>query len=1480
MSNDTHPSLCELVEENIASIIDGEVDPTLLEHIADCDRCRDLRHDAALVLQQMTDAGADYVHPADFEQSVLSKLASRTSGEVLAPAPAQTKTLDMAVPAIVAQPAVPEPTPVPAQTKTLDMPVQPIAAEPAPAPSAPAEEPAPKTQPLPAVEAAAKPIPPEHEKYIPKPAEGSKVESESKPEEDKAPAAVDAKPAGGKPAGDETLGVKLGAAVRGRGVKVVAFGIVSVAALAAAAAIALHLRSRSGSDTVAGAGDPWSGKIVAVSRAASEGKGGLEICNASGASCSDVSVDAKIPAGSLVRTDLRTRAHLELSDGSRVAIERGTELVFAGGKPREAKISRGGLVADVAHLDQGPGARFELPIGRIEVLGTKIAVSASEERSTVEVVRGVVKLSDKSGDSVTVRAGEEGTIEKGRRPEVSPATDMAESVAWSERGDDKGAEELMVRGLGELKARKPGETTERNQAVRLAKHDLKVRVVDAVVRTEIDETFTNDTGDVLEGIYRFPLPPDAQIERLALEVDGKMEEGAFVDKDRAAAIWRGAIQNAAPKSPKPRDEIVWVPGPWRDPALLEWQRGGRFELRIFPIPARGSRRVVLGYTQTVPAVAGVRRYTYPLSYDPSGSTRVGEFNADVQVRGFEPAFGVKSRGYEMKGGDEGDKQVARLSMNAKSFVPSGDLVLEYALAGDKMETTAWAYKPPSGSFANADAGVASDDSTYVAIALRPKLPRWTEGKVRDQVIVVDSSRSMVGERFKRATKLAESVVREMDKQDRVSVMACDSDCRVMPMEKAGPGAATAQRVREFLASIEPEGGSDVVGAIRQARKLGAGSREGRELRIVYIGDGGPTVGPVRPAHVSQEISRVLPEGEGTVTTVAVGSDADSHVLAAMARGGGGVMIPYVPGERATTVAMQVLTAGYGMALRNPTVELPEGLADVYPKQLDTIRAGGETYVVARMTAPEIGGSIKVRGKVGGEKFEQTYPVKIVPTSSEGNAFVPRLYASTKITELEATRGENAKTELVDLSKRFAVASSYTSLLVLESPAMFKAFGLERSATGSPSWSGEVSTESTSADGDKDYASKDEESEKKADKGKRSRAMDMGGDDLSANAYDSPGSGMGLGGGAARSGPSAPKVAAAEADWAAPPAPAATATASPAKRPPATMAREEARRSPRDDWGRRMVPMRKVWDRSATIGVDTSPIKSALSGKMGQLESDFGANPDSKTKLEALLGAYQVQGQLDRVADLATRWAGRDAMDPGAIIARATVAAREGQRARSIRILDGLADLRPADSQMQNWLASMFDAMGDAQRACGHRIALADLRPTDPAAVAAAVRCARSTGSSALADSLMSEVSKDTVRTAIDRELAKSVDTQALKGDVQVDGSWDADADVDIALIGKNGERFSWMGDAKGRVTSRSATSPRAESLAVFNAPAGDYVIEVTRADGEGSAPVRGTLNVRAVGQTRSIPFVLTGRRAEVGSVRITYTPRLVPVSTW
>ena len=74
MTDVTKSEVCSEVEEQLSEILDGQAPEALIEHLADCDRCRDLRHDAERARELLAGAGADYVVPADLESSVLSAL--------------------------------------------------------------------------------------------------------------------------------------------------------------------------------------------------------------------------------------------------------------------------------------------------------------------------------------------------------------------------------------------------------------------------------------------------------------------------------------------------------------------------------------------------------------------------------------------------------------------------------------------------------------------------------------------------------------------------------------------------------------------------------------------------------------------------------------------------------------------------------------------------------------------------------------------------------------------------------------------------------------------------------------------------------------------------------------------------------------------------------------------------------------------------------------------------------------------------------------------------------------------------------------------------------------------------------------------------------------------------------------------------------------------------------------------------------------
>lgn len=1478
MSTTETRGMCEEVAESLSALLDGTASARLFDHVAECDECRDLKHEAQAAAERVRDAGADFRPADDFVAGLIGRLEAARPASSGPTAPRAATTTIEATPVVVQSDAV-EPG-----AETAPTVFDPLAA----AKVAEAEESArPRksgdTQPsarLPAgptreeAPAAIAVAPVAGAPKADAPASAAMARTQHDPSATPAPA-VDAAPAPVVPkapvAARRTTNLRRPAAY-------------AAGALAMAAAAAIGFSLKSGSSPTSATKEPWSGTVATVARASADKSGGLEVCSEGGGGCAVVASGGAVKKGSVLRTDARTRARVTLADGTELSIDRGSEVELSGGKDRAARVKRGTVVADVAHVE-GSTARFAFPRGEVEVLGTKLSITAADERASVEVARGAVRVRSDRGRTVEVRAGEEATIIGGGEPVVASSSTMADTMEWSEhRGDD--AEAPVLRGLGELRARKPGQTQEKDRAVRLAKHSVKARVVDIVARTEVDETFTNDTDEELEGIYRFPLPPGAQIEKLALEVDGKLIEGAFVDRDRGAAIWRGVIQNAAPKAPKPREEIIWVPGPWRDPALLEWQRGGRFELKIFPIPRRGSRRVVLTYTQTVDQSAGIRRFTYPLAHDPSGSTRVGSFDMDVQVLGLDKSVGLTMRGYDLKSAGEGDRRV----LHADDFVPAGDLTVEYALPDRDKEVTAWAYAPVESFLphtatvtetrsakpvsaeerAAQQAAVAmiEDRSPYVAVALRPRLPRWQEAKERLHVLVVDSSRSMFGERFARATKLSSSIVREMDRRDSFVLLACDTTCKAMSggvsPQPSAPGPAAAGEVERFLRGIEPDGGSDLAAAISAARAA-AGAIGGKELRIVYLGDGTPSVGPTRPAHLEAAVRHAVPTGDAAVITVPLGADADTVSLAALARAGGGVMVPYVPGQKVSTAALEVLSAAYGVMLRDVEVELPAGLGQVSPAKLDPIRAGGETIVVARMSAGnEVSGSIKLRGKVAGERFEQTYPLKVLASGSAGNAFVPRLYAAAKIAEIERSGGDAQKPTAIELSKRFAVASRYTSLLVLESEAMFKAFGLDRVAQA-PAFTGEQQAESASSESD---SPRDDALGGPAAAATAGPGMEKGKADR-ANPYSGDGFGSGhgrLGGGAA---PERKEEA-----WAAPPAAPPAKPSAAAKSAPRFLGDDKA-----GEWeaprmrARRYVPMRRVWDKKVSFAAASAFAPNA--GKVSTAESALLAAPNSRDKTAELFSLYSTLGRIGEAQDLTAKWAGRDALDPDAILARADLAARQGDRDRAIRILGGLADVRPGDRAIQTRLADLQDAAGNPALACEHRITLADLAPSEAKLVAAAMSCARAIGQVDLASALRFDA-QDKVREALDK-LAAETTKPTVRGEISVSAEWAGDADVDIGLIDAQGRRTSWLGAAgNARVVGRDVRSTRGESLEISGLPQGNYVVEVTRA-GAGSDPVRGDLVVRFGGETTRLPFTLLGARSEVGTVRVYFTSRLVPL---
>ncbi|RYZ60415.1 MAG: hypothetical protein EOP08_14700, partial [Proteobacteria bacterium] len=161
--------------------------------------------------------------------------------------------------------------------------------------------------------------------------------------------------------------------------------------------------------------------------------------------------------------------------------------------------------------------------------------------------------------------------------------------------------------------------------LRLSSLSLRAALEDPLALTELHLVFDNPEARTIEGNFKIMLPAGAALSRFAMKTDAGWQEGEVVETQAARRAYEDFLHRK------------------QDPALLEQAPGNEFTARVFPIPARGSKEIVVTYSQTLEPDAA---YSFPLE----GLPRLERLS--VQVFGGESAPVVAERRVDfLPGGD-------------------------------------------------------------------------------------------------------------------------------------------------------------------------------------------------------------------------------------------------------------------------------------------------------------------------------------------------------------------------------------------------------------------------------------------------------------------------------------------------------------------------------------------------------------------------------------------------------------------------------------------------------------------------------------------------------------------------------------------------------------------------------------------------------------------------------------------------------------
>lgn len=166
--------------------------------------------------------------------------------------------------------------------------------------------------------------------------------------------------------------------------------------------------------------------------------------------------------------------------------------------------------------------------------------------------------------------------------------------------------------------------------VRLTEARIDSRVMAGLGETTIEMTFHNPNARVLEGQLAFPLAAGQQVAGFALDIGGELRDAVPVPKAQGRQVFE-AIE---------RRQV--------DPGLLEQTAGNQFRLRLYPIPARGERRVRLVLRDSLPSVPQGLQWSLPVFF--ARQAEQVTVRLEASGTGKPIAVGVNPFGFTLKTG--------------------------------------------------------------------------------------------------------------------------------------------------------------------------------------------------------------------------------------------------------------------------------------------------------------------------------------------------------------------------------------------------------------------------------------------------------------------------------------------------------------------------------------------------------------------------------------------------------------------------------------------------------------------------------------------------------------------------------------------------------------------------------------------------------------------------------------------------------------
>jgi len=573
--------------------------------------------------------------------------------------------------------------------------------------------------------------------------------------------------------------------------------------------------------------------------------------------------------------------------------------------------------------------------------------------------------------------------------------------------------------------------------------DVRAGISGFLARVTVTQIFTNTATQNIEALYAFPLPQDAAVDDMTIQVGNRTVRGLIKRREDARALYERARRTG------------------HVAALLDQERPNIFTQSVANILPGEQVTVTIGYVETLRYEGGSYEFVFPMVVGPryipgqpigqqaggwapdtkrvpdasritpwvaANVNRAGhDISLELTLDAGVPIQDLRSQTHDI---DVDRKTASRASVRLRdqATIPNKDFVLKYDVAGAQVADAFLTTPAP---------GRSKPAGGYFTMILQPpsRLPE-SDIEPKELVFVLDTSGSMWGFPLEKAKAVINRALDELRPGDTFNLITFSGDTHIVFPRPVYPTAANVRKAKEVLANRTGGGGTEMMTAIRAAL---APSDSQDHVRVVcfltdgYVGNDMEIVGEVQ----KHPNARVFAFGIGTAV--------NRFLLAKMAEAGRGAVEYVTLADKADEAADRFYERVRSPLLTDLYVDwggLP--VTDVYPQRLPDLFGGQPVILTGRYSQPATG-TVRLKGARAGGPFSRDIPVTFSASTPPFEALAG-FWARRRIDDLmsqdwlglqRGTIHPKLKEQITQLGLDYRLMTQFTSFVAVEDKVVIK-----------------------------------------------------------------------------------------------------------------------------------------------------------------------------------------------------------------------------------------------------------------------------------------------------------------------------------------------------------------------------------------------------------------------------------------------------------